>query len=85
MKIMPAFVMKNVCASKLVRKCFIQQKQVPPMHIYLANNWKLVLPPAVSISFFFRRFLFKVITIFMTLGFKPFTVLLFRLGSCLKF
>ena len=58
---MPAFVMNNVCASKLVRKCFIQQKQVPPMHIYLANIWKLVLPPAVSISFFFRRFLFNVI------------------------
>lgn len=53
MKIMPAFLMNNACASKLVRKCFIQQKQVPPMHIYLANNWKLVLPPAVFISFFF--------------------------------
>lgn len=52
---MPAFLMNNVCASKLVRKCFIQQKQVPPMHIYLANNWKLVLPPAVSISFFFLK------------------------------
>lgn len=56
---MPAFLMNNVCASKLVRKCFIQQKQVPPMHIYLANNWKLVLPPAVSISFFFEGFYSK--------------------------
>ena len=32
---MPAFLMNNVCTSKLVRKCFIQQKQVPPMHIYI--------------------------------------------------